>query len=79
MWEAAVTNLTPKEAALIKPYLKRFLDLVEGRRELETEAQRYFLECAHGRREPVTRYEIAFSMWQEGRPVPSAHLANASH
>lgn len=64
-----MSKLTVKDATLLKPYLGKFIDLAEGRRLAETDAQRLFRECALGRRAPVTPYEIAFVAWQDaGRP-----------
>jgi hypothetical protein len=61
-------TLSLKEVALLKPHLNALLDLAEGRRKPQTDAQRLFVECAKGIRQPVTGYEIAFVKWQIDKP-----------
>lgn len=63
-----MSDLSEEEARLLKPCLKALVDLAEGRRKPESDAQRSFLECSRGLREPVTEHEIAFAKWRDGQP-----------
>lgn len=66
--ERFMADLTPEEAKLLKPHLHKFIDLMEGRRKPETDAQRRFVACARGLRVPITNYEIAFVKWLIAKP-----------
>jgi uncharacterized protein YifE (UPF0438 family) len=57
-------SLTQREQDLLHRYRRFYLDLVEGRRLPETDAQRRFLEVAAGRRPPVTEHERLWVRWQ---------------
>jgi uncharacterized protein YifE (UPF0438 family) len=50
-------SLTQREQDLLQQYRQFYLDLVEGRRLPETDAQRRFLEVAAGRLPPMTEHE----------------------
>lgn len=63
-----MADLTPAEKNLLRPHLNKFVDLIEGRRAPQTQAQQLFLECARGLRVPVTNYEIAIVKWLVRRP-----------
>ncbi len=67
-----MADLTSEEAKLLKPHLHKFIDLMEGRRKPETDAQRRFVGCARGLRVPITNYEIAFVKWLIAKPDLSA-------
>ena len=57
-------SLTQREQDLLQRYLQFYLDLVEGRRLPETDAQRRFLEVAAGRLPPMTEHERLWVRWQ---------------
>ncbi|UEM07179.1 DUF413 domain-containing protein (plasmid) [Skermanella rosea] len=56
--------LTRREQDLLRRNRQFYLDLVEGRRLPETDAQRRFLEVAAGRLPPVTEHERLWVRWR---------------
>ena len=56
--------LTQREQDLLQWYRQFHLDLVEGRRLPETEAQQRFLEVAAGRVPPVAEHERLWVRWR---------------
>lgn len=58
-----MVDLTTEEANLLRPHLKNFVELIDGKRQPQTDAQQRFLECARGLRIPLTNYETAFVKW----------------
>jgi uncharacterized protein YifE (UPF0438 family) len=85
-------SLTQREQDLLQRYRRFYLDLVEGRRLPEAEAQRRFLEVAAGRLPPMTEHERLWVRWRReirdrnvravkrrmGPDEPSGHLAVTS-
>ena len=57
-------SLTRREQGLLHRYRRFYLDLVEGRRLPETDAQRHFLEVAAGRLPPETEHERLWVRWR---------------
>jgi uncharacterized protein YifE (UPF0438 family) len=57
-------SLTQREQDLLHRYQRFYLDLVEGRRLPETDAQRRFLEVAAGRLPPITEHERLWVRWR---------------
>ena len=57
-------SLTQREQDLLHRYRRFYLDLVEGRRLPETDAQRRFLEVAAGRLPPMTEHERLWVRWR---------------
>jgi uncharacterized protein YifE (UPF0438 family) len=57
-------SLTQREQDLLHRYQRFYLDLVEGRRLPETDAQRRFLEVAAGRLPPMTEHERLWVRWR---------------
>jgi uncharacterized protein YifE (UPF0438 family) len=57
-------TLTQREQDLLHRYQRFYLDLVEGRRLPETDAQRRFLEVAAGRLPAVTEHERLWIRWR---------------
>ena len=57
-------SLTQREQDLLQRYQRFYLDLVEGRRLPETDAQQRFLGVAAGRLPPVTEHERLWVRWQ---------------
>ena len=57
-------SLTRREQDLLHRYRRFYLDLVEGRRLPETDAQRHFLEVAAGRLPPETEHERLWVRWR---------------
>src|SRR5690349_12185833 len=57
-------SLSRREQDLLQRYQRFYLDLVEGRRLPETDAQRRFLELAAGCLPPVTEHERRWVRWQ---------------
>jgi uncharacterized protein YifE (UPF0438 family) len=57
-------SLTQREQDLLQRYRQFYLDLVEGRRLPETDAQRRFLEVAAGRLPPMTEHERLWVRWR---------------
>jgi uncharacterized protein YifE (UPF0438 family) len=56
--------LTQREQDLLRRYRQFYLDLVEGRRLPETDAQWHFLEVAAGRRPSETEHELLWVRWR---------------
>jgi hypothetical protein len=56
--------LTQREQDLLQRYQQLYLDLVEGWRLLETDAQRRFLDVAAGRLPPVPEHDRLWVRWQ---------------
>ena len=59
---------TRREQDLPHRYQRFYLDLVEGRRLPETDAQRRFLEVAAGRLPAVTEHERLWIRWRRMEP-----------
>ena len=96
-WSSCETNdmpsLTQREQDLLHRYRRFYLDLVEGRRLPETDAQRRFLEVAAGRLPPMTEHERLWVRWRReirdrnvravkrrmGPDEPSSRQAVTSH
>jgi uncharacterized protein YifE (UPF0438 family) len=57
-------SLTRREQDLLHRYGQFYLDLVEGRRLSENDAQRRFLEVAAGRLPPMTEHERLWVRWR---------------
>ena len=57
-------SLTQREQDLLQQYQRFYLDLVEGQRLPETDAQRRFLEVAAGRLPPMTEHERLWVRWR---------------
>ena len=57
-------SLTQREQDLLQRYLQFYLDLVEGRRLPDTDAQQRFLDVAAGRLPPVTEHERLWVRWR---------------
>jgi uncharacterized protein YifE (UPF0438 family) len=57
-------SLTRREQDLLHRYRRFYLDLVEGWRLPETDAQRHFLEVAAGRLPPETEHERLWVRWR---------------
>jgi uncharacterized protein YifE (UPF0438 family) len=57
-------SLTQREQDLLQRYRRFYLDLVEGRRLPETDAQQRFLEVAAGRLPPITEHERLWVRWR---------------
>ena len=57
-------SLTQREQDLLQRYRQFYVDLVEGRRLPETDAQRRFLEVAAGRLPPMTEHERLWVRWR---------------
>jgi uncharacterized protein YifE (UPF0438 family) len=57
-------SLTQREQDLLHRYWRFYLDLVEGRRLPETDAQQRFLDVAAGRLPPVTEHERLWVRWR---------------
>jgi uncharacterized protein YifE (UPF0438 family) len=57
-------SLTRREQDLLHRYGRFYLDLVEGRRLPETDAQRRFLEVAAGRLPPMMEHERLWVRWR---------------
>ena len=57
-------SLTQREQDLLQRYRQFYLDLVEGRRLPETDAQRRFLMVAAGRLPPMTEHERLWVRWR---------------
>jgi uncharacterized protein YifE (UPF0438 family) len=57
-------SLTQREQDLLHRYQRFYLDLVEGRRLPETDAQRRFFEVAAGRLPPMTEHERLWVRWR---------------
>ena len=57
-------SLTQREQDLLQQYRQFYLDLVEGRRLPETDAQRRFLKVAAGRLPPMTEHERLWVRWR---------------
>ena len=57
-------SLTKREQDLLQRYRRFYLDLVEGRRLPETDAQRRFLEVAASRLPPMTEHERLWVRWR---------------
>jgi uncharacterized protein YifE (UPF0438 family) len=57
-------SLTQREQDLLQRYRQFYLDLVEGRRLPETDAQRRFLEVAAGRLPAITEHERLWVRWR---------------
>jgi uncharacterized protein YifE (UPF0438 family) len=57
-------TLTQREQGLLHRYGRFYLDLIEGRRLPETEAQRRFLEVAAGHLPAVTEHERLWVRWR---------------
>ena len=57
-------SLTQREQDLLQRYRQFYLDLVEGRRLPETDAQRRFLKVAAGRLPPMTEHERLWVRWR---------------
>jgi uncharacterized protein YifE (UPF0438 family) len=58
-------SLTQREQDLLHRYRRFYLDLVDGRRLPETNAQRHFLEVAAGRLPPMTEHERLWVRWRQ--------------
>jgi uncharacterized protein YifE (UPF0438 family) len=56
--------LSRREQDLLHRYQHFYLDLAEGRRLPETDAQRRFLEVAAGRLPPMTEHERLWVRWR---------------
>jgi uncharacterized protein YifE (UPF0438 family) len=57
-------SLTQREQDLLQRYRQFYLDLVEGRRLPETDAQQRFLDVAAGRLPPMTEHERLWVRWR---------------
>jgi uncharacterized protein YifE (UPF0438 family) len=57
-------SLTQREQDLLQRYRRFYLELVEGRRLPETDAQRRFLEVAAGRLPLMTELERLWVRWR---------------
>ena len=85
-------SLTQREQELLHRYRRFYLDLIEGRRLPETDAQQRFLDVAAGRLPPMTEHERLWVRWRReirdrnvravkrrlGPDEPSGHLAVTS-
>ncbi|SEA86604.1 DUF413 domain-containing protein [Rubrimonas cliftonensis] len=56
--------LSQCDADLLRPCAGALVDLAEGRRPPQTEAQARFVDVAAGRLEAVSDYELAFMRWR---------------
>jgi uncharacterized protein YifE (UPF0438 family) len=57
-------SLTQREQDLLHRHRRFHLDLVEGQRLPETDAQQRFLDVAAGRLPPVTEHERLWVRWR---------------
>lgn len=70
-------RFTLKDAELLRSNIRALVDLDEGRRPPQTEAQKHFLLVSKGKAQATTQWELAYMRWRAERPDIEAMLKRA--